>query len=116
MRQSTSATPTAAVVNQPIGPTHAAARVLERVSDIVLGFAIVMMLGAIIAGFVLAATTNVDPNTAQQSHPYVAAGIGLALVGLFQAFVVAMFAAWAKTFALVVKEGHLVGIEPTATI
>lgn len=73
------------------------ARGLGTIAIMVMVLDVTAMIGSVIAGWVIAATTNIDEDTT--TYPNLGVGIGIIAVGLFWTTVVLMFAQWARVVA-----------------
>lgn len=76
----------------------------HSVAGVVEGCSWAFLIMSLLAGVIVAATTTIDSD-GQQTHPYVAAGIGLAVAGSFQALVVIMLATYIMSRTEETKSG-----------
>jgi hypothetical protein len=68
----------------------------NSVAGVVEGICWLFLVVSVVLGIVIAAQSRVSDLTGEREHPYVAAGISIAVVGCFEALVVIMFAAYIK--------------------
>jgi hypothetical protein len=96
--QTPSAALPAPVAGQRLGqPSRTQSSTFRRAHNIagtVEGLSWLFLVASIVLGLVIAAQTQVNAFTQEKEHPYVAAGISIAVAGAFQALVVIMIAAY----------------------
>jgi hypothetical protein len=84
--------------SSPVQGVHqsSTSRRANSVAGVVEGICWLFLVVSVVLGLVIAAQSRVSEFTGEREHPYVAAGISIAVVGAFEALVVIMFAAYIK--------------------